>query len=182
MRKFNAILSMGIVVLFLIHAIIGAFQLTSILSGGSQILKVLAWTMVVLILIHTVIGCKLTTDTLKACKKSGTSYFKENHLFWLRRFSGFAIMIFIICHLLIFAGNGGEVVRLHVFEGLELATQLLLVVSIAVHVLSNIKPLMIAIGARGGKEFFVDILLILSVVLVFMGIAFIIYYLRWNVF
>ncbi len=182
MRKLNAILSMGIVVLFLIHAIAGGFQLAGVFSGGLQVLKVLAWIMSGLILIHTVIGCKLTADTLKACKQSGTSYFKENHLFWLRRFSGFAIMIFIICHLLIFAGNGGEVVRLHVFEGFELATQLLLVVSIAVHVLSNIKPLMIAIGARDGKEFFVDILLILSVVLVLLGIAFIIYYLRWNVF
>ena len=68
MRKCNAILSMGIVVLFLIHAIAGGFQLAGVFSGGSQVLKVLAWVMAILILIHTVIGCKLTADTLKACK------------------------------------------------------------------------------------------------------------------
>ncbi|HAJ96430.1 MAG TPA: pilus assembly protein PilX [Ruminococcus sp.] len=182
MRKWNAILSMGILVLFLIHAIAGGFQLVGILSGGSQVLKILAWFMMILIVIHAIIGCKLTADTLKACKQSGTSYFKENRLFWLRRISGFSIMLFIVCHLLIFTNTTTDgIVRLHLFEGAQLATQILLVISIAVHVLSNIKPLLIALGTRGGREFLIDILLVLSVLLVGMAIAFIVYYLRWNV-
>ena len=78
MRKFNAVLSMGILVLFLIHAIAGGFQLAGILSGGSAVMQILAWVMLGMILIHVIIGCKLTVDTLKACKQSGTSYYKEN--------------------------------------------------------------------------------------------------------
>lgn len=181
MRKANAILSMGILVLFLIHAIAGGFQLAGILPGGSALLEWLAWLMIALIAAHTVIGIKLTADTLAAAKRSGTAYYRENRLFWLRRVSGLAIMVFIVFHIMIFLGSRGGVFRLHLFAGAELTSQILLVLSVAVHVLTNIRPLMIALGARGYKEFFTDILVILSAVLLFCGLAFIVYYLRWNV-
>ena len=181
MRKWNALLSMGILVLFLVHAIAGALNLAGLSAGGSQFMKVLAWVMTALIAAHTLIGIKLTADTLRASKKSGVSYPKENRLFWLRRLSGFAIMLFIVCHLLIFAG-GGENFRLHLFAGAELTTQILLVLSIAVHVLTNIKPLMLALGARGMRELLTDVLLVLTVLLLLSGTAFVVYYVRWRVF
>ncbi len=181
MRKWNAVLSMGILALFLIHAVTGTLQMSGLLSGGSQVLKIMAWFMVALIVLHTIIGCKLTADTLIAIKKSGASYFKENQLFWLRRISGFAIMAFIACHLAFFMTNTENgVVRLHVFEGAQLVTQLLLVVSIALHVLSNIRPLMIALGAKKFKNFLLDLLVIFSALLLASGIGFIIYFIRWN--
>ena len=181
MRKYNAVLSMGILALFLVHAIAGGLQMAGFLPGGSQVMKVLAWVMLGLIAVHIGIGCKLTADTLRAIKKSGASYFKENQLFWLRRISGFAIMIFIVCHLVIFMGNSADgVVRLHLFEGAQLTTQILLVVSIAVHVLTNIRPLMLALGAKRYKTVLLDCLVVLSALLLASGIAFIIYYIRWN--
>ena len=181
MRKYNAVLSMGILVLFLIHAIAGGFQLAGILSGGSAVMQILAWVMLGMILIHVIIGCKLTVDTLKACKQSGTSYYKENKLFWLRRSSGFAVMIFILFHVLIFLGrNENSVYRLNYFGTLQLISQILLVIAIAVHVLTNIKPLMIAVGTKSYAKILMDILFLLSVVLILSGIAFVIYYLRWN--
>ena len=182
MRKWNAILSMGILALFLIHAIAGAFQLSGFIPGGSAIMEKMAFAMVCLIFIHFVIGIKLTVDTIKAIIKSGTSYFKENKLFWIRRISGFAVMLFVIFHIMIFLGTNNGAYRLNLFEGIQLASQLLLVISVAVHVVTNIKPLMISIGAKSYKMFLTDIILVLSVLLVFMGAAFIVYYLRWNVF
>ena len=181
MRKINAVLSMGILVLFLIHAVTGGLQLSGFLSGGNVVLSVMAWVMLVLIAAHLLIGCKLTADTLRSMKRSGASYFKENQLFWLRRISGFAIMLFIVCHLLIFQTSAEDgAVRLHLFAGVQLVTQLLLVVSIAVHVLSNIRPLMIALGAKRYKTVLLDVLVILATLLLASGIGFVIYYIRWN--
>ena len=181
MRKFNAVLSMGILALFLIHAIAGGFQLAGIIPGGSGIMQAIAWLMVILIIIHVIIGCKLTADTLRACKKSGTSYYQENKLFWLRRSSGFAIMIFILFHVLIFLGNHENgVYRLNYFGTIQLISQILLVISIAVHVLTNIRPLMIAVGTKSYQKILLDILFILSIILFLTGVAFVIYYLRWN--
>ncbi|MBR1554638.1 MAG: pilus assembly protein PilX [Oscillospiraceae bacterium] len=181
MRKFNAVLSMGILALFLIHAIAGSFQLTGIISGGSGVMQAVAWVMLAMIILHVIIGCKLTADTLKACKKSGTSYYKENKLFWLRRSSGFAIMIFILFHVLIFLGRDENgVYRLSYFGILQLISQILLVISIAVHVLTNIRPLMIAVGTKSYAKILIDVLFILSIILILSGIAFVIYYLRWN--
>ena len=182
MRKWNAVLSMGILALFLIHAIAGAFQLFGFIPGGSALMQALAYAMVCLIFIHFVIGIKLTADTFKALKKSGASYFKENKLFWIRRISGFAVMIFVLFHIMIFIGRNDGAYRLNLFEGIQLASQLLLVLSVAVHVITNIKPLMLSIGAKSYRAFLTDVILVLSVLLLFMGVAFVIYYLRWNVF
>ncbi len=182
MRKFNAVLSMSILVLFIIHGVAGGFQLSGIIPGGSKLLKVLSWVMAGMIAVHAVIGIKLTIDSIAAVKKSGASYFRENKLFWVRRISGFAVMIFILLHIMIFMGKSGEAYRLHIFEGMELMTQILLVITVAVHVLTNIRPLMTAMGSKKIREIMADIMIVMSVILFFTGAAFVIYYLRWNVF
>ena len=181
MRKWNALISMGILVLFLIHAVAGALQMAGFLSGGSAVMGIMAWVMLALIALHVIIGCKLTADTLRSIKKSGVSYPKENRLFWVRRISGFAVMAFIVCHLLIFMGNERDgVVRLHPFEGVQLVTQILLVLSIAVHVLTNIRPLMIALGERKFQKLLLDALIVLAGLLLAAGVGFVIYFIRWN--
>ena len=180
MRKWNALNSMGIIVLFLIHAITGGLQLAGIIGGGNPVLKVLAWIMLVMIAAHVVIGIKLTADSLLACKKAGVSYFKENKLFWTRRISGFATIIFVLLHVILFMGNtSAGAYRLNLFATPQLVVMIFFVVSVAVHVLTNIKPLMIALGQKGLKEFVTDILLVISAFLIFSGIAFVIYYIRW---
>lgn len=182
MRKWNAILTAGILVLFVIHAVGGGFQLAGIIPGGSAVLSTLARIMVVLILTHAVISTILTIQSLRAQKHAGVSYIKANRLFWTRRISGYAVFLFIFSHVILFLGNNSGAYRLNLFEGVQLATQLLLVISIAVHVISNVKPVLIALGIRRFREHAVDILFVLAIVLAFTGLAFIIYYLRWNVF
>ena len=84
-------------------------------------------------------------------------------------------------HMSAFSYNFNGASRLRVFDKFNLAAQILLIFSLAVHVLSNIRPLLIALGVRDGKKWLLDILLILSAWLLFMAAAFVIYYLRWNV-
>ena len=179
MRKLNAVITALILVLFLIHGVSGGFQLAGVIAGGSVIMKTLAYIMSALILLHTVIGVILTADTLKALGRSGAGYFKQNKLFWLRRISGLAVMVFIVSHIIIFIGVNDGAYRLAEFGGVQLATQILLVVSIALHVISNAKPALISFGIKSFKEAGLDAALVLAGILIFAGIAFIIYYLRW---
>ena len=182
MRKVNAILSVGIVVLLLMHMIAGGLQMAGFLSGGKTWLTLLSWVMLVMIAVHAIIGFKLTIDTLRLQKKTGVSYPKENRLFWARRISGFALMAFVVCHLLIFMGttqNGAF--RLHLFAGAELTTQILLVLSLAVHILSNLSPMLIGLGIRAFRTFLPDGLAVLSELLLAAGMAFVVYFIRWNV-
>ncbi|MBR2283893.1 MAG: pilus assembly protein PilX [Ruminococcus sp.] len=181
MRRFNAILSMGVLVLFLVHAIAGGFQLAGLIPGGNTVMQVLAWIMAGLICVHMVIGIKLTADTLRAIRRSGKSYFKENALFWARRISGFAVMLFIAAHIVLFLGkNEDGAFRLSYFGTLQLISQLLLVISVAVHVITNIRPLMTGLGIRSYGKFAFDILFVLSVLLFFAGAGFVIYFIRWK--
>ncbi|MGP1419306.1 MAG: hypothetical protein ACTTJZ_05820 [Sphaerochaetaceae bacterium] len=181
MRKVNAFLGIAIIILLLLHGISGAFQLIGIIPGGNALRQGLSWLMVSALALHAFIGVKLTIDTLKAIKKSGASYFRENKLFWIRRISGFAIIVFAIYHVCIFMSPDGEDFRLALFEGGQLAGSLLLVLSVCLHVLSNIKPLMISFGADKARKFIVDILFVLVVAMLLCAVAFVVYYLRWNV-
>ena len=180
MRKWNAVLSAAIIILFIAHGVIGAFQLAGLYPGGARILKMLARALFTLIAIHGVIGIKLTVDTLRIQKKAGVSYFRENKLFWARRISGFAIFFMIFYHVLLFTGHdtNGHV-RLNPFEMPQLILHLLLVLTIALHIISNVRPVLIAFGIRSLKAFAADLIIIFAILLVFMGAMFVVYYFRW---
>lgn len=181
MRKFNAILSMAVLALFLFHVIAGSFQLFGASAGGSVIMKAGAFLMLGAVVLHAVIGIKLTVDTFAAMKKSGKGYLRENKLFWIRRISGFAIMLFIASHVIIFLGSGDGAFRLNLFDVPQLVSSLLLVLSVLVHVVTNIRPLMLALGARSIGEFITDAAFILSLLLLVSGAAFVVYFIRWSV-
>ena len=176
MRKLNMFLVIGMLVTFLAHAIAGSLQL-----AGAQVntLTGLGWVSVGLICAHIVVTTILTIDTLKSIKASGASYFKDNKLFWVRRISGFTIVIPLLMHLLIFKSSNAEAFRLTVFSTGRMISQILLVVCIALHVMTNIKPMLISLGIKSYKESFVDVLLILSCCCLLFAAAFAIYYIRW---
>ena len=177
MRKWNAVLSLAALVLLIVHAVLGSFFLT---GAGHTAAKAAAWAAVALLAIHAVLGVKYTVDSLRVWKKTGAGYFRENLLFWTRRLSGFALLFFLFLHLAAFRNVGGTAFRLPWFTGAKLAGQLLMVASLAVHLLTNIRPLTLALGLRGGRKWLGDALFVLSVVLLFAAAAFVIYYLRWN--
>ena len=182
MRKINAVLSALIIILFGIHGIAGAFQLFGVFGGGNSVLEIMSYILLSAICVHALIGVKLTFDTLSSMRKSGVSYFKENAWFWIRRISGFSVLLFAAWHVIIFTSSGGADFRLHDFGALQLAASILLAVSVVIHVVSNIKPLIISFGSGFLYKFIVDMFVVLSVVLLFCAAAFIFYYFRWNIF
>ena len=149
MRKFNALLTVLILIFALPHAIFGSFQM---LGVGNTALKAVSWAAMGLILIHTAISAKLTWDTITAQKSAGVSYFRENKLFWSRRISGFAVMVLLAFHLTAFGYYTEEnAYRLQWFTMGKLTAQILLLMAVAVHVISNIKPLFLSFGIRNRK-------------------------------
>lgn len=180
MRKWNAILTLLIFLLFLLHAVFGSLQM---MGAGNTAFKSLSWVAVGLIVVHTLIGLKLTWETLQAQRRTGVFYWKENKLFWARRISGLAIMFLLFCHLTAF-GYYTETgaYRLYWFTAGRLAVQILLLLAVGVHIITNVKPLLIAFGVKGLHSWLIDILVIISILLLFMAAAFVVYYLRWNVF
>ncbi len=181
MRKLNSILTALIMVLFTIHLIWGSMIITGMTYGGSSIAKGITDLMVTAICLHVIISTILTIQTLLAWRRSGVSYFRQNRLFWIRRISGYALMLFIFSHVLIFRGNYVEPVYwLNLFDVAQLAVSILMVLSLFVHLLCNITPLRIALGISDRKNIRTDILLVMSVLLFLAGVAFVIYYIRWS--
>ena len=180
MRKLNVIVSMLLIILFLIHTIAGSFQLMKIIPGGNELMKNLSYFMLFLIGVHIVIGTKLTIDSVKVGIKSGKFYFRENAVFWTRRITGFAMILLIICHVLLFISNG-EVFRLNDFNEVQLVFSILLVFTLLIHILANIRPLLISFGISGFRLYIKDILLVLAIISLLGALAFVIYYLRWNI-
>lgn len=99
MRKWNTILSVLMLLIFMIHGIMGSFMLNGV---GSSAGKLLAWIGVGILVVHTVIGVILTVQSLQTAKQSGKMYLKQNVIFWARRASGMAILILLLFHIGLF--------------------------------------------------------------------------------
>ena len=182
MRRANAILTSLIMILFLIHIIWGSLELAGFTRGGNSLFSFLSRAMILLIFFHVVISLKMTGDTILAWRRSGVSYWRENRIFWVRRISGLALMIFIAIHVYIFSGQKVEgVYLLHFFGIMELLSQILMVVSLLVHLLTNIRPLKIAFGIEDRANIRTDLILVLAILLLLSAVAFALYYLRWLV-
>ncbi len=78
MRKWNTILSVLMLLIFMIHGIMGSFMLNGV---GSSAGKLLAWIGVGILVVHTVIGVILTVQSLQTAKQSGKMYLKQNVIF-----------------------------------------------------------------------------------------------------
>ena len=102
MRKWNTILSVLMLLIFMIHGIMGSFMLNGV---GSSAGKLLAWIGVGILVVHTVIGVILTVQSLQTAKQSGKMYLKQNAIFWARRASGLAILILLFFHIGLFGAE-----------------------------------------------------------------------------
>lgn len=177
MRKLNAILTAVIMALFVIHGVLGALNMFDV---AVIIAKTISYGMVVLIAVHTVLSVILTVQSVKVWKRTGAPYLKENKIFWSRRISGFALMLLIPFHMFSFGATVDGVYSLYFFSGMKLAASILFVLCLAVHIISNVKPMLISFGVRKLKPRAGDILFFLSILLVIAVAAFIVYFIRWN--
>lgn len=180
LRKVNAIVAGAMVVCLFIHAVGNAFQLIGI---GTVVPRALAYVLLAAAIVHLLIGIVLTVDTVRTQKAPGASYFGLNKRFWVSRISGLAIAVFIICHIVIFGhfGPSDGSFRLSFFGQIQLVLSLLLVASLAVHILSGLQPLSISLGLSGPRARAVDVGIVVCILLVFLAIAFFIYFSRWSI-
>ena len=179
MRRINIFVIIGIIITFIFHAVSGSIRLFGADAGSAQLSARLC---MFLVLVHVIITTILTVRTLLTIKKSGRGYFRENLLFWARRISGFALLIPLVMHLLVFSGTGDEAYRLVFFHSGRLISQILMAAALALHILTNIHPLLIGLGAKHHGVLSADLLFIISVFLLFCCGAFCVYYLRWMAF
>lgn len=135
MRKWNTILSVLMLLIFMIHGIMGSFMLNGV---GSSAGKLLAWIGVGILVVHTVIGVILTVQSLQTAKQSGKMYLKQNAIFWARRASGLAILILLFFHIGLFGKVQNGTYILFPFTTVKMVTQLLFVAAIIVYVQYNI--------------------------------------------
>ena len=164
-------------VLFLLH---GAFGFAVLTGFSYKALKMLARICAALVIIHTVIGIKLTVDSILVWKKTGTPYLRENGIFWARCISGLAIMILIFFHMFAFGQTVDGVYKLKPYTTAKMAAQILFALSLALHVLTNVRPMLIALGVRPLRRYVPQILIVLSVFLLLFTAAFIFYYFYRN--
>lgn len=177
MRKINGILAVAVLMMFMIHGIFGALNMMNI---APLIVKVLSYTMLTLMAVHAVISVGLSVQSVRTAVRTKAPYFKNNRLFWARRISGVLIMALVFFHMTAFGTNEGGVFRLIPFDLPRFILQVLFLLSVAVHVISNVKPVLITFGAKRLKPKAGDILFFVSAALLFMAIGFIIYYIRWQ--
>lgn len=176
-RKLNTMLSGLLILIFMVHGIMGGFLLLGI---GSSAGKILAWIGVAVLAAHTGIGVLLTVQSLRTAKRAGGNYLRQNRIFWARRASGLAILLLLFFHIGLFGGIENGQYILFPFTTVKLIVQLLFVAALFVHILINIRPLLVSLGITSDQERRGDIYLLLSVLLLFIAGAVILYYIGWQ--
>ena len=176
LRAINAVVSVAMLGLFVLHGVGNAFQMMGV---GTPLSKAISYALVACVLVHILMV--LTADTLRAQRLAGVAYPAHNKRFWAVRLSGFAVALLIVAHVLQFWRPDGGVVRLAPFLEPQLVVSILMVAAIAVHVLANVEPLMVSLGVGRPRERARDLLLVFAVALLLMAAGFVVYYLRWSV-
>ena len=181
MRKWNAITSLLLVFLLVVHLFMGAFIMMDIIQVSPIWKKSLSYFMVGLLILHMIFGIVLTIKSIKNTKQSGASYNRLNKRFWVARISGFSIIILALYHIWFFIRLNSEAVRLKPFGIFQLIASLLLVIALLVHIITNIRPMIISFGAEQARKFAKDTMIVILMILMVGVVAFIIYYFRWNI-
>ena len=179
MRKINGKISLILIILIIFHIIMGASQMIGITQLSPEWKKFVSYFMVGLLLIHITCGILLTINPINNSKITKARYLNLNKRFWISRVTGVLIIILGGYHIWFFMAK--EEQRLNIFGELQLFMSLLLVVSILIHVLLNIRPSFISMGFKKFRIFVKDTGVIMIVVFVIAFFAFIMYYLRWNI-
>ena len=162
MRKFNTILVLIIMALLLDHVLFGVMYLLGI---GTGVFKPLAIAMLALVMFHAVISLIVTFRAEKAGFVTKARYNKENREFWGRRVSGIFIVFLALMHAFILSKDQDGVPRLQKMpKPLRIATPLL-IIFVYLHLLSNIRPLLISFGIRNVDKKTRIIKIILTVIM-----------------
>jgi succinate dehydrogenase/fumarate reductase cytochrome b subunit len=174
-RKWNAILSAVILILFALHGILGAF---SLFGTGIVIIQRLARVLFVLVALHGLICILLTVQSVKVWIGTGAPYTEENKSFWVRRISGVVILILMCFHMITFGAATGEMYGAAGFSIGKLVMQLVFIGAILTHIAGNSKPLFVALGNENSEKRTTNFLFVFSILLFIMAAGMIVYYVR----
>ena len=178
MRKINAILTIIAFAIFVLHMTAGGLLMMHVIPYMPVLQLTLSWSLITAASAHVIVSVKLTFDSLIAMKKSGVSYMKENMMFWARRASGFAVMAFMVLHVLIFMFEKGEP---GTFSNIDLLCSILLSASVLIHVVTNIRPLITGLGKSGRGKGAKVAIFIASLLVLVSAAAFVVYYIITSV-
>lgn len=178
MRKWNNILAQVIIVLFLLHALMGSLMLLGISNIS---FKPLSWLLLLAVSVHGVLGILSTIQAVKGGKKSGKWYLRQNAAYWTKRFSGLAILILLCFHISAYTTTVGDAFFLKEFTIGRMTAQLLLIISIFIHLAVSVKSMLIAKGVTKFKERTTDWMMVLSLMILFFATAVVIYFIQWQI-
>jgi hypothetical protein len=170
LRKWNAVLSAVLLLLFAAHGVVGSVLLLGI---GTILIKPLARGLFVVAAIHTIIGIILTVQSCSVWHRTKSPYLKNNSSFWIRRLSGIAIGVLMCLHLSMFGHTPSGTNQAWI---LDLILQLLLVGSILIHIVCNVKPMLVAFGCKAGLKQKGIVIAVFSAIIAFCGSGMIVYY------
>lgn len=164
LEKINGIIAIFLIIIILIHSIVGAYIL---LKLGYVNLNTLSWIGFYLCIIHAIMGIILTIPTIKSSYYSKKLYFKENSLFWIRRISGYGLLILLFLHYGLWGSyvNGNYV--FFPFTAYSLIIELSFVLLFCIHLITNIQPLFLSFGIikhKKIKKVSIWILIVLSII------------------
>ena len=147
MRKINSILTILILLLFADHAIFGTLNTL----GKAKVLLPIARILGIVVILHAIISIILTIRAAKVSIRTKAPYNKENQEYWMRRWTGLAILFFFIGHLAIVKKQKGQAFKIATAKPIGKISFILFVASIAAHLVINIKPLLISLGVKSHK-------------------------------
>ena len=178
MRKWNGRLAKLIIVLLLLHAMIGSFAL----MGLSTVhIAPLAYLLAVAVMLHAALGGAATVSALKSGARGSRLHLRENSTFWIKRVTGVAILLMAFYHFSVYTGvEDGEFV-LKEFTAFRMATQIVFVLVIFIHIFVSVKGMLVAGGVVKFRERMWDWILVLSIFMLFFCIAIVAYFITWKV-
>ncbi|WP_409200330.1 pilus assembly protein PilX [Methanobrevibacter sp. DSM 116169] len=176
LKKLNLFISIILIILVLIHGIVGS---TILLRVFYIDLKDISWLAFDLILIHTVFGIIFTILPILSRKNNEKLYLKENRLFWIRRISGLLMLVLLCFHFYLFGGMENGQYVLYEFNIISLIIQILLTITLFVHIISNIRPMLNSLGIINYKKKNKRIFLILLIFFILFTISAVFYYISW---
>ncbi len=177
MRKINSYLVIFILALLAIHGLLGAFTLLRLTTLQ---LTALAYTLLAAVLAHGLLGIAMTKDAIKEGLAHGHWYLKENASFWTIRLTGLIILLSLWFHVTCFAVFESGALFLREFTVLRLASQIVFVLAIFIHLYCAAKPLLLKWGILSYRERRQDFLLVFSIFGAFFMASLISYFIYWN--
>lgn len=138
MQKFHPILAWLILLLLIVHLVMGSVTL---LTPVFLINKPFVTVFFAMVCLHAVIS--LAKMLRKGRARNRFSYLKENGTYWLRVLSGLAILVLALIHTTLWVVHTPFGVIMREFGWSSLLLQMLFVATLTMHILLNIRPLLL---------------------------------------